>query len=391
MWSFVKRPVLRAVAGIAVTVLAATGGTSGSGFAVAPTAAPYPNSQCTIPPDDYYDFYDDCAAYTSWGTYVPDGAINSGPWSVELPTALGDTISALSYDGEPYVQGIAHGTEMGFNFHEGTADCYNPTEPGMWDDDITAKWGAGWNQHPWLGPSTTAVLAAPGYPSATSVATRARLAMWLSNGEKDQYCTGGAHYPNMSPYTYQLSPYVLAKTVGVGPLPELPGVANVMRVDGDLTVESTTGGTSPDGVFVTYLRCDFTSWYELPAHSEDVVPEPGPGDPPSDTHLVSARESTSGQDVDVLIAATPDGARAFALYSPEALNAAAPAGEQEYQYLQDSPAGCGFGKQLSDQITFPLGQQATRQPGSYRYRIYAAVGSLDQVESAVRAMRDTLT
>jgi hypothetical protein len=69
---------------------------------------------------------------------------------------------------------------MDFNFHEGQADCYNPAEPGAWDDDITAKWGAGWNQFPWLGPSTTAILAPPSYPSAASVTTKTRLAMWLA-------------------------------------------------------------------------------------------------------------------------------------------------------------------------------------------------------------------
>jgi hypothetical protein len=83
-----------------------------------------------------------------WGKYIPDGFIKSGSWFVDLPIALGDTISALSYDEKTYIQGVAHGTEMDFNFHEGQADCYNPTEPGAWDDDITAKWGAGWNQFP---------------------------------------------------------------------------------------------------------------------------------------------------------------------------------------------------------------------------------------------------
>jgi hypothetical protein len=32
---------------------------------------------------------------------------------------------------------VAHGAEMGFNFHEDQADCYNPSEPGAWDDDLT--------------------------------------------------------------------------------------------------------------------------------------------------------------------------------------------------------------------------------------------------------------
>jgi hypothetical protein len=86
----------------------------------------------------------------------------------------------------------------------------------------------------------------------------------------------------------------------------------------------------------------------------------------------------------VLIAATPDGSPAFALYSPYALNSTS-ASETEYQYLQDSPAGCGYGKQLSDQITFPA---VSRGAGSYAYRIYAAVGTLSQVETAVETMRN---
>jgi hypothetical protein len=52
--------------------------------------------------------------------------------------------------------------------------------------------------------------------------------------------------------------------------------------------------------------------------------------------------------VDVLIAATPDGSQAFALYSPYALNSTA---------------------------------------ASYAYRIYAAVGTLSQVETAVKTIR----
>jgi len=103
------------------------------------TTASYPNPACTIPQGDYYDFYDDCAAYMNWGKYIPDGFIKSGSWFVDLPTALGDTISALSYDGKTYIQGVAHGTEMGFNFHEGQPDCYNPTEPGAWDDDLPRR------------------------------------------------------------------------------------------------------------------------------------------------------------------------------------------------------------------------------------------------------------
>lgn len=343
------------------------------------TTASYPNPACTIPQGDYYDFYDDCAAYMNGGKYIPDGFIKSGSWFVDLPTALGDTISALSYDGKTYIQGVAHGTEMGFNFHEGQADCYNPTEPGAWDDDITAKWGAGWNQFPWLGPSTTAILAPPSYPSATSVTTKTRLAMWLANGEKDSYCKAGASYPSTSPYTYQLSPYLLTKTVAVGPLPELPGLPNVLRINAGLTVESTPGANPADGVFVTYLRCNFTSWYKLPAGSDTFVAESGRAS------LASAQEGISGQNVDVLVAATPDGSQAFALYSPRALNATSPGGEQEYEYLQDSPAGCGFSKQLSSQITFPA---ASRGAGSYHYRIYAAFGTLAQVEAAVKTMRD---
>jgi hypothetical protein len=353
----------------------------------------YPNPNCTIPPGDYYDFYDDCAAYTNWGKYIPDGAVSSGPWFVDLPTALGDTISALSYNGQTYIQGIAHGTEMGFNFHEGQYDCYNPTEPGAWDDDITTKWGVdsagyGWNQYPWLGPSTTAILAPPSYPSATSVTTQTRLAMWLANGEKDSYCQTGASYPNASPYTYQLSPYVLTKTVTVGPLPELSSLPNVMRIDGGLTIESTPGAAGADGVFVTYLRCNFTAWWKLPAGQNSFVPGPGAAGNPPASSLASSQEGTSGQNVDVLVAATPDGSQAFALYSPHAMNAATPAGEQEYEYLQDSPSGCGFGKQLSDQITFPANQGASRTAGNYHYRIYAAFGTLDQVKSAVLTMRN---
>jgi hypothetical protein len=253
----------------------------------------YPNPDCTIPAGDYYDFYDDCAAYTNWGKYFPDGAINSGPWSVELPTALGDTIAAVSYDGKPYIQGIAHGTEMGFNFHEDTEhDCYNPTEPGAWDDDTTAKWGAGWNQFPWLGPSTTAILAAPAYPSATSVTT-------------------------------------------AGPLPELPSLPDVMRIDGNLQVESTPGGTSQaDGVFIAFLRCNFTSWLKLSPESDTFDPVPDP-------------DST-----------------------------AAPYSETQFAWLQDSPTGCGYGKQLSDQITFYGAPGAGRPAGTYAYRIYAAFGTL---------------
>src|SRR5204863_4442 len=126
--------------------------------------ASYPNPACTIPQGDYYDFYDDCAAYMNWGKYIPDGFIKSGSWFVDLPT----------------------------------------------------------------------------------------------------------------------------KTVAVGPLPELPGLPNVLRINAGLTVESTPGANPADGVFVTYLRCNFTSWYK------------------------------------------------------------------EYEYLQDSPTGCGFSKQLSSQITFPV-------------------------------------
>lgn len=34
-------------------------------------ASTYPNPGCTIPHGDYYDFYDDCAAYTNWNNYFP--------------------------------------------------------------------------------------------------------------------------------------------------------------------------------------------------------------------------------------------------------------------------------------------------------------------------------
>jgi hypothetical protein len=385
MPGLVRRRAFRCAAGAAAVLLtvAVTGWQS-----PARASSAYPNPGCTIPPKDYYDFYDDCAAYTNWGKYFPDGAISSGPWFVDLPTALGDTISALSYDGKTYIQGIAHGTEMGFNFHEGSTDCYNPTEPGGWDDDITAKWGAGWNAYPWLGPSTTKVLAAPSYPSATSVTTQTQLAMWLSNGEKDGYCTGGASYPGALPYTNDLSPYVLTKTVSVGPLPELPSLPDVMKIDASLNVASTPGATSTDGVFITFLRCNFTSWWELPAGSNTFVGGLGPGNPPADTTLQSGQNPVSGQDMDVLVAATPDGSQAFALYSPAALNSAAPYGETQFAWLQDSPAGCGYGKQLSDQITFYGAKTAKRAAGTYHYRVYAAFGTLEQVKAAVLTMRN---
>ncbi|MBO0884789.1 MAG: hypothetical protein J2P17_31550 [Mycobacterium sp.] len=385
--NWVNHHTLRSLAGVTAALFAFTLASLPSGAANA-VSSTYPNKNCTIPDNDYYDFYDDCAAYTNWGKYIPDGAISSGPWFVDLPTALGDTVSALSYNGKTYIQGIAHGTEMSFNFHEGTGDCDNPTEPGAWNDDLNNRWGVDWSQYPWLGPSTTEILNPPSYPSAASVTTKTRLAEWLANGQKDSYCPNGAKYPNASPYTSQLSPYVLSKTVTVGPLAELSSLPNVMRIDGDLTVESTPGATPVDSVFITFLRCNFTSWYRLPAGKTEWDSGLGPGNSATDAHLASAQESTSGQNVDVLVAATSDGSQAFALYSPKALNTADPTNEQEYQYLQDSPAGCGYGKQLSDQITFPSASSAKRNAGNYRYRVYVAVGTLEQVKSAVLAMRN---
>jgi hypothetical protein len=52
-----------------------------------------------------------------------------------------------------------------------------------------------------------------------------------------------------------------------------------------------------------------------------------PGNPPADANLRSSLPGTSGQNVDVLVAATPDGSQAFALYSPKAQNSAAPTSE----------------------------------------------------------------
>jgi hypothetical protein len=64
---------------------------------------------------------------------------------------------------------------------------------------------------------------------------------------------------------------VLTKTVSVGPLPELPSLPDVMKIDASLDVASTPGATPTDGVFITFLRCNFTSWWELPAGKNTFV------------------------------------------------------------------------------------------------------------------------
>jgi hypothetical protein len=97
-----QRRALRVTAGVAAVLLAVTLTGWSAPTAQASGYVGYPNPDCTIPPYDYYDFCNDCAAYTNWGIYIPDGCINSGPWSVDLPTALGDTIAAVSYNGEAY-------------------------------------------------------------------------------------------------------------------------------------------------------------------------------------------------------------------------------------------------------------------------------------------------
>ena len=342
-------------------------------------AAACPSAPAPQVPDNpaYYTYvssYDSaCSSTQNWTRNFPDATVStvvdgSVPVSVTTSTALGGAIASLTVAGKQYIASGGHGSALQYDFHawNGSSatgnECYNPTQAGARVDD------AG-HTAPWHGPSTSALYQES--VSGATIQTQSRPAMFITRSDTGTgadpsapsgTCHGTDYQPDISPYTYGLSPYWLTTSVTMN----AAGLANVIGLSATLTSGDSLYQHF-DGVVIAYLQHDFTANYI-------VDPETGTASPvQANTAYAQPTERC-----------TADGAYCLGLYyRPAAMPGA-------YYYLQTGgpdAANGGFGE-YTTQITVPTSNISSGS--KLHYQAYLIVGNVQRVATTIQLLAQKL-
>lgn len=245
-------------------------------------------------------------------------------------------IDSLYWNGREFINSYDHGRQLQVALSaNGFGECYNPTEAGSGSGDH-------------IKPTTTSVLHAAS-ASGNVLVTDNQPAFWVPPGGSAPGCGAPRN-------TTALSPYRFRKTVTVGVF----GIRHAIEFRSEIVVpESLSSLTyeAPTG----YLGGEFTSFYTFnPANCTLAPISAGPGE----------------QSLPIVLA-TPDGAAAMGSWAPT--------------LPQPSFPGAGYGR-----FAFPSGNPAAAtnkwnmvyrlgatSPGTYPFRTFLAVGSLENVRVAL--------
>lgn len=241
-------------------------------------------------------------------------------------------IDSVYWNGREMINSFDHGRQLQVALTaNGWGECYNPTEAGS---------GSGDHQK----PTSTSVLHAAS-AGANVLITDSQPAFWVPPGGTAPGCGPARN-------TTALSPYRFRKTVTIGVF----GLRHVIEFRSEVVIpESITSYTyeAPTG----YLGGEFTSFYTF--------------NPAGCT--LSPLSAGPGEQSRPVILATPDGAAAMGAWARDLPEPAFP--------------GAGYGR-----FAFPSGNPANATnkwnmvyrggataPGTYAFRTYIAVGSLENV------------
>ncbi|ATB39963.1 hypothetical protein CYFUS_005411 [Cystobacter fuscus] len=243
-------------------------------------------------------------------------------------------VDSLYWGGREFISSWDHGRQLQMALSgNGWGECYNPTEAGGEYDGLNA--------------TSTSLL--QGVSASGSVyRTQSKAAFWLLPGQES-----GAGPCGGARNTTALSNYTLNKQVTVG----YGGLSHVIEFLTLVTVPETLGSMvveAPTG----YLGGEFSAFYTFNPSTCQLAPlSAGPGE----------------QGLPVVLS-TPDGTAAMGAWSPD--------------LPQSGLSGSGYGRFAFPDSGRPANathkwnvvfRRGSTPPGSYDYRAYIAVGSLENV------------
>jgi hypothetical protein len=344
--------------------------------AAAASCPPIPSPQTAGNPAYYsyvMSYNSACSSTRNWTRTFPDTTISAVvdgqvPVSVTTSTALGGAIASLSVAGKQYIASGGHGSALQYDFHAWQGDsasgseCYNPTQAGARIDD---------NGHsaPWHGPSTSALYQMS--VSGNSIQTQSRPAMFITLADPGAgvdpsspggICQASQYQPDVSPYSYGLSPYWLTTSVSMN----AAGLSNVIGLSATLT-SSDSLYAHFDAVLIAYLQNGFTATYQVNPATAAVTTLPG--------------SAASSQPTE---RCTADGSYCLGMYfAPGAM----PNG---YYYLQTAGPDAENGEFGQDtmQITVPASNIGS---GSVlNYQAYLIVGNEQRVADTIQDLHQQI-
>lgn len=270
----------------------------------------------------------------------------AGPSEIVIETSaqLAGAIGSLKWNGKEFIDRADHGRELqsAASFDcaqsgEFCAECYNPTEAGSRDD------GAGRT-------STSKLLRLRAQQDELESTTQ--MAFWLAPGETSE------GWPAIN--KERLSRHLVTKRVRIG-YKDLPQVVSY-----DVTF------TVPPGERHTYAQFEALTGY-MPAEFErffkyDLT-----------AHKLTPLDDGPGEQAAPVVFATASGSHAMGVYSPD----------------QPSPgyerAGYGRFRFAAEKVVkwncvFRLRDAKGISPGEYRFHMFVAVGTLQDVRAALQAL-----
>lgn len=261
---------------------------------------------------------------------------------ITTTSRLAGAIHSLTWNGKEFIDSADHGRQLQSASNLDcatpiTAETFNPTEAGSRRD------GAG--------PTSSGRLLALS-ASGRTLDTTNKMAFWLAPGETSE--------GNPAKNTTVLSDHLLRKHVRLGAL----GLEQLIRYD--VTFVVPAGEHHTHAVFEAltgYMPWDFQKFWTLEADGTVAPIDAGPG-----------------EQTRPLIFSTEDGKFAMGIYSPDQPSA----GFEHAGYGRWAFDGA---KVVKWNCVFRVSEPAGIRAGEYMYRMYVAVGTLDDVRAALLRAR----
>jgi len=286
---------------------------------------------CDVEPADNY-------------TQTISGLVEGDTLELRVSARFGGAVESLTWRGREFINIWDHGRQIGYAWGmDGYGECLNPTEPGSANDG--------------QGLTSTTQLLSVCRIADNSLSTTARVAYWLAPGQSGG-CGGGA---TTAVNDVVLSDHILEKTIEIG----YQGIDNVIAFTAMITMPEVYHNNQLE-IPTGYLTYEFNDYYLYnPQTGELIKPESQPITGPWSFEFVGNLPP---------ILATEDGAYAMGAYSAEPV--------RYYSILgTNSPT-------LADR-TNKWNIVVREEPAlaiTYTYRSFAIVGTLEQVQAAMRAL-----
>ena len=259
-------------------------------------------------------------------------------------------IDSLTFRGVQYINTYDHGRELAVALQvDGLGECFNPTEPGSFDDAS--------------GPTSSSILQSISN-AGNVLSTQTNMVNWLRPGEPSHSPCPGINPPVGVNPTY-VSNYILNKTISV----YSGSVPNLFIFNAAITVPDTHNSTNTEAA-TAYLPSSFSTFLNYDRTSRTLTKLTATATDPASNGLTPALYMP-------VIVATPNGSNAMGVISPATYDGSA--NKPYYAYIAygggapSSKWSCVFG-------SGPV------HPGSVlNYTCGIAVGSVDEVISAMNA------